>query len=240
MINAEATLNNNSKISTSDGLLQWRKIELSTKGAILSNGKLSIPENDFREFTDDKVTVNATVNGNSAVSASLDIQLDYSGKFSAYFRGQSGRAGQDGSTGRDGESGKPGADTRPGGDGGHGQRGNDGGMGNDGGYGENLEVYIGLDKNKSNGGDGGNGVSGGNGGMGGDVTIYVQPAAKKYMSCINVDNLGGAGGTQGSTGSGGSCPSNCKGGTSGKFGDVGKSGAPGKLTIIDKDVKFDW
>jgi hypothetical protein len=304
LLSAKATLSDNRTISSDNGSLQWEKLDISVAGANFSDGKLTLPEQDYRAIKDDKISLTAKVKGREGISDSLSIPMEYHGKIESYFNGERGRAGRDGKAGSAGKNGSAGSGERAGGDGGNGKRGADGGDGADGRNAEDLELYIELAKNTTNGndilkvhvkslssgresylkidptkgeldiyavggkggnggrggnggnggsggggtvsgkagngGDGGNGGNGGYGGDGGNVTVFVQPPAKKYMSSINIHNNGGRGGDMGSMGSGGACPNNCSHGSSGEFGDAGKSGASGSLDIKEEEVEIDW
>jgi hypothetical protein len=120
-----------------------------------------------------------------------------------------------------------------GGNGGQGGSGGTGGSGGSGGSGT-------VSGKAGNGGNGGNGGLGGDGSNGGNVTIYVHPEAKNYLSCIVVECNSGFGGDGGSPGSGGQCPNNCKAGENGKRGEPGRSGMVGKITIIEKETVLEW
>lgn len=128
-----------------------------------------------------------------------------------------------------------------GGRGGSGGNGGNGGSGGSGGTG----APAGNGGNGGDGGDGGNGASGGNGGH---ITLIVDPAAKTYLTAINLENHAGPGGNPGTQGYGGSGGNHYSGGQQGQRGEDGRSGTragrPGKdgpqPEVVIREVAQVW
>jgi|GEM_PF-4334971 len=236
LVTANAILSDSSTISTNNGRLQWRKLDIVVNGAKFSDGKLILPEQDYRDIEDDKISLNAKVRGKEDISYLLDIPLEYEGKITTYYNGNRGRTGQNGAEGTSGVNGKAGAGDRAGGDGGHGQRGADGSFGGDGSNAENLEVHIGLAKNKTNDKD--------------ILKVYIKSLSTGKESYLKIapekgelyiyaqggnggsGGRGGNGGTGGVGGGGTVSGKNGNGGDGGNGGNGGYGGNGGNVKLI--------
>jgi hypothetical protein len=206
-------------IGTTNGMLPWGKLNVEVKGADFSEGKITLPENDHRLLTDDKISIKVVVKGQEELTCSLDIPVVYDETKALYFNGERGRNGQNGQNGSDGASGKAGSGDRAGGDGGNGLNGSDGSVGGSGSPGENLEINVGIGQNQTTG----------------QTILKVEvkslSTGKSYFYKIdplkgklNIYADGGNGGTGGSGGRGGSGGSGGSGSVSGKAGNGGHGG----------------
>ena len=124
-----------------------------------------------------------------------------------------------------------------GGDGGRGGHGGQGGQGGAGGSSGSGSLPSG---NAGDSGDGGDGGDGGEGAEAGDIEVYIDPAAKPYLSTIKFTAEGGSGGFGGNAGSGGYAKGNGRAGNSGKSGTKAYAGRDGKIEFHDQKVSLDW
>ena len=205
-------------------------------GSVDKAGFFNPPADAFASF-DQPYTIHVTQYYNSANSASITLNPDYSCIKYTGWQGASGVEGYSGQSGYSGSSGAYGSSSQNGGNGSNGSDGQDGSPGGVGENGPHVEVFLAYIKSQY---------------CGDLVVIKVQPAgnpayAQLYVTTPEVGSVftvdvsggqGGAGGRGGDGGSGGSGGTGfnggdgANGGNGGNGSNGGNGGSGGTATIV--------